>query len=118
MMVVGKPHLMKKCNSDIIYSMIRERGPISKPALATATKLSLPTVNRLVDELVEQGYIDGENLVWNGSGCLFSLTGSAEEGFTAEKWASGLGIYIFSNCTAQQNADGTWSYTVGAEAIS
>ena len=70
------------------------------------------------DELVEQGYIDGENLVWNGSGCLFSLTGSAEEGFTAEKWASGLGIYIFSNCTAQQNADGTWSYTVGAEAIS
>ena len=57
MMVVGKPHLMKKCNSDIIYSMIRERGPISKPALATATKLSLPTVNRLVDELVEQGMV-------------------------------------------------------------
>ena len=52
------------------------------------------------------------------NGCLFSLTGSAEEGFTAQKWASGLGAYLFSDCTAVQNADGTWSYTVGAEAIS
>ena len=69
------------------------------------------------EELVEQGYIDGENLVWNGSGCLFTLTGSAEEGFDAEKWTSGIGAYMFVDCTAQQNADGTWSYEVGAEAI-
>ena len=52
------------------------------------------------------------------NGCLFSLSGSAEEGFTAQKWASGLGAYLFSDCTAVQDADGTWSYTVGAEAIS
>ena len=51
------------------------------------------------------------------NGCLFSLSGSAEEGFTARKWASGLGAYAFSDCTASRNADGTWSYTVGAEAI-
>ena len=51
------------------------------------------------------------------NGCLFSLSGSAEEGFTARKWASGLGAYVFSDCTASRNADGTWSYTVGAEAI-
>ena len=51
------------------------------------------------------------------NGCLFSLSGSAEEGFTAQKWASGLGAYLFSDCTAVQDADGTWSYTVGAEAI-
>ena len=51
------------------------------------------------------------------NGCLFSLSGSAEEGFTAQKWASGLGAYVFSDCTAAQDADGTWSYTVGAEAI-
>ena len=69
------------------------------------------------EELVEQGHIDGENLVWNGSGCLFTLTGSAEEGFQAEKWASGLGAYFFTGCTARQSADGSWTYEVGGHAI-
>lgn len=69
------------------------------------------------EELVEQGYIDGENLIWNGSGCLFTLTGSAEEGFQAEKWASGLGAYFFTDCTARKSADGSWTYQVGGHAI-
>ena len=69
------------------------------------------------EELVEQGHIDGENLVWNGSGCLFTLTGSAEEGFQAEKWASGLGAYFFTDCTARKSADGSWTYQVGGHAI-
>ena len=64
-----------------------------------------------------EGYEDSVALYCWENGCLFSLSGSAEEGFTARKWASGLGAYVFSDCTAQQNADGTWSYTVGAEAI-
>ena len=68
-------------------------------------------------ELVEEGYIDGDALAWNGRGCLFTLAGSAEEGFSAEKWASGLGAYFFQDCTAQKAADGTWSYEVGAHAI-
>ena len=64
-----------------------------------------------------EGYEDSVALYgWEG-GCLFSLSGSAEGGFTAQKWASGLGAYIFSDCTAVQNADGAWSYEVGAEAI-
>ena len=50
--------------------------------------------------------------------CLFSLTGSAEDGFDAEKWTSGIGAYMFVDCTVRQNADGTWTYEVGAEAIS
>ena len=65
-----------------------------------------------------EGYEDSVALYRWENGCLFSLTGSAEEGFTAQKWASGLGAYLFSDCTAVQDADGTWSYTVGAEAIS
>ena len=69
------------------------------------------------EELVEAGYIDGENLIWNGSGCLFTLTGSAEEGFQAEKWASGLGAYFFTDCTARKSADGSWTYQVGGHAI-
>ena len=64
-----------------------------------------------------EGYEDSLALYCWENGCLFSLSGSAEEGFTARKWASGLGAYVFSDCTASRNADGTWSYTVGAEAI-
>ena len=38
--------------------------------------------------------------------------------FDAEKWRSGLGAYIFSDCTAV-SVDGFWnSYTIGSEAIS
>lgn len=69
------------------------------------------------EELVEEGYIDGENLLWNGNGCLFTLSGSADDTFRAEKWASGLGAYIFNDCTAQMGDDGAWTYTVGSQAI-
>ena len=64
-----------------------------------------------------EGYEDSVALYRWENGCLFSLSGSAEEGFEAQKWASGLGAYFFTDCTARQNADGTWTYEVGAEAI-
>ena len=56
-MVVGKPNLIKKYNSTIIHEMISEHGPISKPELVGLTALSLPTVNKLVDELVSLGLV-------------------------------------------------------------
>ena len=64
-----------------------------------------------------EGYEDSVALYRWENGCLFSLSGSAEEGFEAQKWASGLGAYLFTDCTARQNADGTWTYEVGVEAI-
>lgn len=67
-------------------------------------------------ELADQGYIDEENLIWE-DGILFTLTGSAEN-FDAQKWRSGLGAYFFTDCTASMSADGSWTYQVGAEAIS
>ena len=64
-----------------------------------------------------EGYEDSVALYRWENGCLFSLSGSAEGGFTARKWASGLGAYVFSDCTARQNADGTWTYEAGAQVI-
>ena len=64
-----------------------------------------------------EGYEDSVALYrWEG-GCLFSLSGSAEGGFTAQKWSSGLGAYVFADCTAARNSDGAWTYQVGSEAI-
>lgn len=68
------------------------------------------------EQLVEEGYIDNEALYWE-DGVFFSLTGSAEDTFDAQIWRSGLGAYFYSDCTAQLQEDGSWSYEVGAEAI-
>lgn len=77
-------------------------------------------------ELVDQGYIDGEALYWE-NGCLFSITEKEMEGkyslipikFDAEKWRSGLGAYCFGDCTSVQSALGKWGgYKISWEAIS
>ena len=80
------------------------------------------------EELREQGYIKKDELYWE-NGLLFSITDSmkAEEQyhglrvikFDAQKWRSGTGAYIFSDCTASWPQMGTWTdYNVGAHAIS
>ncbi len=80
----------------------------------------LETVTGTFDELAENGYIDKENLYF-ANGILLSIdTGDISENsfkFDAEKWRGGLGAYFFTDCTATNN-NGTWSYSVGAEAIS
>ena len=99
-----------------------------------ASKHNLPYIAGTWEELCEQGYIDKDNLYWE-DGLFFSIETNEDavwnlpaikEGdsvqeltaFNAHKWRSGLGAYFFGQCTAQKNADGTWSYTVGAEMIS
>lgn len=99
-----------------------------------ASNHDLPYLVGTWEELCEQGFIDKENLCWN-DGLFFSIKTNeeaswnlpaAKEGdpapeltsFDAQKWRSGLGAYYFDQCTAQKNADGTWSYTVGQKAIS
>ena len=86
------------------------------------------------DELVEEGYIDRENLIWE-DGVLFSIATDEDAvwslpnlpvgaeppvltAFNAQKWRSGLGAYFFRDCIAQMSPDGDWSYSVGREAIS
>lgn len=101
------------------FSELTDLSESEKAALGWifGTAHGLTPVTGTWEELVEQGYIDGENLVWNGNGCLFNLSGSADDTFQAEKWASGLGAYFFSDCTAKMGKDGRWTYTVGSEAI-
>ena len=99
-----------------------------------ASKHNLPYIVGTWEELCEQGYIDKDNLYWK-DGLFFSIKTNEDaewnlpnmkEGdsvpeltaFDAQKWRSGLGAYSFGQCTAQKNADGKWSYTVGQEAIS
>lgn len=99
-----------------------------------ASKHNLPYIAGTWEELCEQGYIDKDNLYWE-DGLFFSIKTNEDaewnlpalkEGdsvpeltaFDAQKWRSGLGAYFFGQCTAQKNADGKWSYTVGQEAIS
>jgi len=82
-----------------------------------ASKHNLPYVVGTWGELCEQGYIDKENLIWE-DGLFFSIkTNEDKSTFDAQKWRGGLGAYFFGQCTAKKNADGTWSYTVGQEAI-
>ena len=98
-----------------------------------ASKHNLPYIVGTFEELCEQGYIDKENLYWK-DGLFFSIKTNEEAewnlpnikdgdsvpeliSFDAKKWRSGLGAYFFGQCTAQKNADGKWSYTVGQEAI-
>lgn len=92
-------------------------------AWAFAGDLGLPVIEGTWQELVDQGYIDGENLFWE-DGAFFSIRGETDAGeqsivFTGEKWRSGTGANYLCDCTSTRNQDGHWSpYQVGAYAIS
>lgn len=99
-----------------------------------ASRHNLTYIAGTWEELCEQGYIDKDNLYWK-DGLFFSIKTNEDAewnlpyieygdsipeltSFDAQKWRSGSGAYYFDQCTAQKNADGKWSYTVGQEAIS
>ena len=50
----GKPKMLKEVNSSMIEQLVFENGPISKPELAKRTGLSLPTINKLVDDMEKE----------------------------------------------------------------
>lgn len=71
-------------------------------------------------ELVDEGYIDGEKLSF-GNGLLFTIKDEpAENGkfsFSAEKWRGGDGAVFYTDCKAEKK-DGKWTYELGGFAIS
>ena len=99
-------------------------SPAEQGALGVALswQLDLPVLQGTMEELTDQGVIDGENLTW-ADGLLLSIReadpAAQDLTFTAEKWRGGLAAYLYTDCTAHQTRDGSWSeYTVGAHAIS
>lgn len=67
-MIVGQPQMLKEVNKDIIRDLIYEKGPVSKPNLAQMTNLSLPTVNKIVDDLEKEGVIRQEGVLGSSTG--------------------------------------------------
>lgn len=63
----GQPQLLKQYNTSLIQKLIMEKGPITKPELAQLTSLSLPTVNKIVDELVAEEFA-AEDAFQEGAG--------------------------------------------------
>lgn len=59
---------MRQMNRSIILEVIRQNGPIARSEISVALNLSMPTVMRIVDELVTEGLIHpiGETKGKNG----------------------------------------------------
>lgn len=53
--VPAVPGSLRQMNRLTVLRLLRTSGPITKPALAEYSRISRPTVSRLVDELEEQG---------------------------------------------------------------
>lgn len=66
--MIGKPQMLKEINASLIEQMIYERGPLTKPELSKITSLSLPTVNKLVDDLEAAMLICQVGLTGKGAG--------------------------------------------------
>ena len=48
---------MRQINRSVILEIIRREGPISRSAIAQRLKVSLPTVMRIAEELIEEGFV-------------------------------------------------------------
>ncbi|RWZ59115.1 ROK family transcriptional regulator [Halobacillus fulvus] len=53
----GTFQMMKSMNRSIILNMIREDGPISRAEIAKRSKLTPPTVSKVVKELIDSHYV-------------------------------------------------------------
>lgn len=82
--MIGQPGILKKVNADMIKQIITVHGPISKPEIAKLTKLSLPTVNKIVEVLVQEDQIVAAGLEGSSSGRKAQLYKiNANQGYVA-----------------------------------
>ncbi len=58
---------MRDINRSAIIDIIRKESPISRTAIAEKLEVSLPTVMRIVDELVDEGFVRAQGSTeWSG----------------------------------------------------
>lgn len=92
-----------------------------------AGKHSAQALMMTFDQLCDEGYVNRDELYWK-NGLLFSikqnegdsgktLSGKPGLSFDASKWRSGLGAIFFTECKAEWNAKGEWTYETGGFAI-
>ena len=79
----GQPKLLRELNGKLLLNIIREQGPLSRPALSKLSRLSLPTVNARMRTLLEMGYVNellGQDQVpgWASSAAFRSSTVSLD----------------------------------------
>ncbi|MCT4631386.1 MAG: ROK family transcriptional regulator [Firmicutes bacterium] len=55
--VTGKPALIKKINRSIVIKLIIKHKEISRSEISKITKLSLPSVMRIIDSLIDEGLV-------------------------------------------------------------
>lgn len=55
--ISGKPEIIKKVNTNLVKKAIIENAPITKPQLSKMLNLSLPTINKTVEELLVTGEV-------------------------------------------------------------
>jgi len=61
-LLTGDVHLVRRMNRDVILKLVREQGPISRTALARKTRLTPATAFSIVEELVQQGLVQGTGI--------------------------------------------------------
>jgi predicted NBD/HSP70 family sugar kinase len=77
---IGQPHMINMVNRNLILEIIKEKGPISKPDIVKITKLSLPTVNKIISILQEEGVVKEFGIGETRSGrkpILYTINGEA-----------------------------------------
>lgn len=65
---VGTPSMIKTLNKNVIEEIIKTNGPVSKPEVAKLSKLSLVTVNKIVDLLLEENKVKVSGMHQNSVG--------------------------------------------------
>ena len=58
MLTSGKPNLIRQFNRDLIRDLIQTKGPVTKNELARLSGASVPTVNKIVNQLEAEGIED------------------------------------------------------------
>ncbi|MCL2165010.1 MAG: ROK family protein [Oscillospiraceae bacterium] len=66
--LTGKPGILKEINSSMIERLVYKYGALSKSKLAEIAKLSIPTVNKIVDDLERKGRICSVGMTSEGAG--------------------------------------------------